>query len=141
MRVRTSRRQRSSVLAVVGGGLAVYLVFAIAFNWLMQPKAVANIEVAAHRLMPATVPIKEGPIFPSAPSELRSPLAATDPPVSEAVAAGTAEVEERPAPAGAKQAPTKHLERTTPRHERTGRDRRNSSHHASGPLYEFRPVW
>src|SRR5712672_2913014 len=45
--VRLSRRQRSSTLAVVGICLGVYVVAAMAFNWLIEPMVAKSREAAA----------------------------------------------------------------------------------------------
>jgi hypothetical protein len=138
-------------VSIVGGGLSVYLVFAITFNWLMQPKpAVESVALATPKPLtapvavvtpkppPAPVAVVEAPVVGPAPQ----PPMAVEPPASHAFAAATPEVEEKPAPVVPKQTPPrKHVERTTPRQEAIVRDRRNSGDHASHSPYEFRSSW
>ena len=164
--IRKSRRPVfSRFFAIVGGGLGVYLTFAIAFNWFTQPKtSVQNIAVATPKPLPASVAVVtpkappapvavvtpkpppapvavvEAPVVPPAPSVSEPPIA-VEPPASQAFAAAPPEAEEKPARVVAKPAPRKHAERTTPRQEAIVRDRRNSGDHASHSPYEFRSSW
>jgi hypothetical protein len=55
MRFHRSRRRGSSALAVVGGCLAVYVVLAAAFHWLMEPTVAKNQAVVAYQPSPARI--------------------------------------------------------------------------------------
>jgi hypothetical protein len=152
MRLNSSRQQDFSLAAGVGFCLGAYVLLAVAFHWLMQPTVSENYGIAAYKPPPATVvPYAKTPFVPPTPELPSSSIAAeplpsaafaAEPPPSAAFAAAIPEVEEKPSVEIAKQAPTKHVARTTPRRqERTGRDRRDSWNQVSRSPYEFRSIW
>src|SRR5262249_33404688 len=55
MRSRGSRFRRSSALAVVGGCLGAYAVFAVGFHWFVEPTLGKNQGVAAYDPSPARI--------------------------------------------------------------------------------------
>src|SRR5262245_57264444 len=55
MRSRGSRFRRSSALAVVGGCLGAYAVFAVGFHWFVEPSLGKNQGVAAYDPSPARI--------------------------------------------------------------------------------------
>src|SRR5215831_12230713 len=76
MRSKGSRFRRSSALAVVGGCLGVYAVFAVGFHWFVEPTLGKNQGVAAYDPAPARiVPLAGAPAVPPARSEPASRLA------------------------------------------------------------------
>jgi hypothetical protein len=76
MRLKSSRFRRSSALAVVGGCLGVYAVFAVGFHWFVEPTLGKNQGVAAYDPAPARiVPLAGAPAVPPARSEPASRLA------------------------------------------------------------------
>lgn len=75
MRSKGSRFRRSSALAVVGGCLGVYVVFAVGFHWFVEPTLGKNQGVAAYDPSPARiVPLAGPPAVPPARSEPASRL-------------------------------------------------------------------
>src|SRR6516165_1546280 len=76
MRSKGSRFRRSSALAVVGGCLGVYVVFAVGFHWFVEPTLGKNQGVAAYDPAPArVVPLAGAAAVPPARSEPASRLA------------------------------------------------------------------
>src|SRR6516225_7692407 len=76
MRSKGSRFRRSSALAVVGGCLGVYVVFAVGFHWFVEPTLRKNQGVAAYDPAPArVVPLAGAAAVPPARSEPASRLA------------------------------------------------------------------
>src|SRR5215468_9826453 len=76
MRSKGSRFRRSSALAVVGGCLGVYAVFAVGFHWFVEPTLGKNQGVAAYDPAPArVVPLAGAAAVPPARSEPASRLA------------------------------------------------------------------
>src|SRR6266545_2677181 len=86
LRLRRSRSRGSSVLAVVGGCLGVYAVFAVAFHWLVEPtvknQAVAPYEPSLARAVQSSATSFVTPARPDLPSRVTS-----KPPASARVAA------------------------------------------------------
>src|SRR6266498_565903 len=86
LRLRRSRSRGSSVLAVVGGCLGVYAVFALAFHWLVEPtvknQAVAPYEPSLARAVQSSATSFVTPARPDLPSRVTS-----KPPASARVAA------------------------------------------------------
>lgn len=92
MRLRRSRSRGSSVLAVVGGCLGVYAVFAVAFHWLVEPtvknQAVAPYEPSLARAVQSPATSFVTPARPNLPSRVTSkPPASATAPMSATVAA------------------------------------------------------
>ena len=140
MQLNSSCRQDFILAAGVASCIGVYVVFAFAFHWMMQPTVSENYGIAAYKPPPATIVVyREGPFVPPPPSKLPPSAVAEEPPASAAFAAALPEVAQKPAPAV--QAPKKHVARTPPRREATVRDRRNSWDRPSASPYEFRSVW
>src|SRR6266545_1055592 len=83
LRLRRSRSRGSSVLAVVGGCLGVYAVFAVAFHWLVEPtvknQAVAPYEPSLARAVQSSATSFVTPARPDLPSRVTSkpPASAT----------------------------------------------------------------
>src|SRR5262245_4267867 len=105
MRLKSSRFRRSSALAVVGGCLGVYAVFAVGFHWFVEPTLGKNQGVAAYDPAPArVVPLAGAAAVPPARSEPASRLA-SKPAVSTKVRstgpASTKAVRAEPPPRGA----------------------------------------
>jgi hypothetical protein len=86
LRLRSSRSRGSSVLAVVGGCLGAYAVFAVAFHWLVEPtvknQAVAPYEASLARAVQSSATSFVTPARPDLPSRVTS-----KPPASATVAA------------------------------------------------------
>jgi hypothetical protein len=125
MRLRTSRR-RWSILAVIGCCLGVYVVFAVAFHWFVEPtvgKSYAAYAPPAYQPPTSRAPAAAvaGPSAAMAPAA--SPIAPELPRVAAAFAAlpDAAEktAEERAADVAPKDAAKKHAAHA--RHERSGR--------------------
>src|SRR5262249_35015126 len=93
MRSKGSRFRRSSALAVVGGCLGVYAVFAVGFHWFVEPTLGKNQGVAAYDPAPArVVPLAGAAAVPPARSEPASRLA-SKPAVSKVRSTGPASTE------------------------------------------------
>src|SRR6266508_2223907 len=86
LRLRRSRSRGSSVLAVVGGCLGVYAVFAVTFHWLVEPtvknQAVAQYEPSLARAVQSSATSFVTPARQDLPSRVTS-----KPPASARVAA------------------------------------------------------
>jgi len=140
MRLNSSCWQDFILAAGVASCIGVYVVFAFAFHWMMQPTVSENYGIAAYKPPPATIVVyREGPFVPPPPSKLPPSAVAEEPPASAAFAAAPPDVAQKSTPAV--QAPKKHVTRTPPRREATVRDRRNSWDRPSASPYEFRSVW
>lgn len=85
LRLRRSRSRGSSVLAVLGGCLGVYAVFAVGFHWLVEPsvknQAVAPYEPSLARAVQSPATSFVTPARPNLPSRVTSkpPASATAP--------------------------------------------------------------
>jgi hypothetical protein len=134
MRLRTSRR-RWSILAVIGCCLGVYVVFAVAFHWFIEPtmgKSYAAYAPPAYQPPTSRAPTSRPPAAIAGPSAAVAPAASPIVPEQLRVAAAfaalpdaaekTAEektAEEKATDAAAKDAPKKHAAHA--RHERSAR--------------------
>jgi hypothetical protein len=58
VRFNSSRRKGSYVWAVVGGCLAIYVIFAVAFNWLIAPIVAKNEGGEPYKPPPATTALQ-----------------------------------------------------------------------------------
>jgi hypothetical protein len=116
MRVRYSRRQRSTVLTIVGVCLGVYVLLAVAFHWFAEPTLAKSREAEASKPPQATAAGYPAAAFVAyaAPSTEPSRVALMPPvvrraraPASAAVAAVDREpvAVERPKKAAKKQTP------------------------------------
>jgi len=76
MRSHGSRFRRSSALAVVGGCLGVYAVFAVGFHWFVEPTLGKNHGVATYEPSPARiVPTPSSAVAPAVRPEPTSRVA------------------------------------------------------------------
>src|SRR6516225_9958252 len=76
MRSHGSRFRRSSALAVVGGCLGVYAVFAVGFHWFVEPTLGKNQGVATYEPSPARiVPTPSSAVAPAVRPEPTSRVA------------------------------------------------------------------
>jgi hypothetical protein len=76
MRSHRSRFRRSSALAVIGGCLGAYVVFAVGFHWFVEPTLGKNQGVAAYDPAPARIaPTPSSAVAPAVRPEPASRLA------------------------------------------------------------------
>ena len=125
-----SRCEDYRLVTAIGIFLGVYAGFAICFYWLMQPNVAANYGLAAYRPPPKTVVNY---------ADLPAPPATAEPRVTRVVAEPTHEIAESRVIE-----PKKEIKKpeaaTTPRRERSVRERPNPSWTYSSPRsYGFRP--
>jgi hypothetical protein len=73
----TSRRRGSSVFAVVGSCLGVYVVLAMAFHWFVEPSVAKSRAVAPYQPPPAAMMQAAVPIARSAPPARLAATSAT----------------------------------------------------------------
>ncbi len=102
------RRHRKSALAAAGSCLAIYVVLAVAFHWLIKPVVGKNYGPATY-LPPETFALRFDAL-PEAPARaaLASPVA-PEPAAAAAVTAGAPDTAVAP-----KKAPKKHVARARP---------------------------
>ena len=125
-----SRCEGYRLVAALGIFLGVYAGFAFCFHWLMQPNVAANYGLAAYRPPPKTVVNY---------ADLPAPPAAAEPRATFMLAEPTREIAE-----SSVIEPKKEIKKpeaaTTPRRERSVRERPNPSWTYSSPRsYGFRP--
>jgi len=96
-RLRAVRRVALSALAVIGGGLGVYALLAIAFHMLLEPtlgQGYATYKPPASAVVAAQTPVgAQAPVTPQAPAAGQAPV------VVEASAPALPAVEPQPRPA------------------------------------------
>jgi hypothetical protein len=125
-----SRGEDYRLVTAVGIFLGVYGGFAICFYWLMQPNVAANYGLAAYRPPPKTVVNYADLPAPPAAAEPRATFVAAEPTHEIAESRVIEPKKEIKKPEAA----------TTPRRERTVRERPNPSWtYSSSRSYGFRP--